>query len=153
MNSLKFLFALICGLTYTQAQAQQPFFDKGFAIIHSTKDYNAALKTANEASEKLGLEVDLRSYYPDREEGLKSDEVCGCGLVHGYIPRGRWDDGVYLSIEYSNRYTGFSKGYYMVIVASGESGSQELTQAYQKARIHYTDAYIKNTSMYLGCMH
>lgn len=127
--------------------------EKGFAIIHSTKDYNAALKTVKEASKKLDIKIDLRGYYADGEGGLVTDVVCGCGLDHDtYNPRGRFDDGAYISIEKS-RYRGFTEGYYIVVVASGNKGDKVLTETLKTAKKHYPDAYIKNTTIWYGCSH
>lgn len=136
-----------------QANAQRPVIEKGFAIIHSTKDYSAALQTVEEASRKLDIKIDLRGYYPNEEIGLKTDSVCGCGEAHDYLARGRWDDGIYISIEYSDRYKGFAKGYYIVIIASGKKGSKQLTETLESAKNYYADSYVKNTSVYIGCMH
>ena len=36
-----------------------------------------------------------------------------------YVPRGRWDDGVYVSVEHSSSYVGFDEGLYIVMLASG----------------------------------
>jgi len=153
MNRYKIIISFLCCFALVHVQAQQPEVDKGFVIVHSTKDYNAALQTVHEASQKLNTEIDLRGYYPGEESGLKTDFVCGCGEAHGYVARGRWDDGTYISIEYSDRYQGFAKGYYIVVLASGEKTSEILTETLAKAKKHYSDAYIKHTSVYIGCMH
>ena len=85
------LIFIIC-LTYP-LQAQEPISKKSFLIIYSSKNYNSALKIATDARKKLNLEINLRGYYEDKENGLKTDSVCGCGEIHEYIPRGRFDDG------------------------------------------------------------
>ena len=125
--------------------------EKSFLIIQSTKSYNKALKKAQLACNKLGITLNLRNLYADKEKGLTTNEVCGCGEKHGYLPRGRFDDGKFISIEYSSAYKGFTPGYYMVIVASGDR--EELNTYLPKVKKHYKDAYIKNTSIYMGCMY
>ena len=127
------------------------YVEKGFLIILSTKDYDSALKRAEDASEQLGLDFKTRGYYPDEESGLKSDEVCGCGESHGYIARGRYDDGEYVSIEYSSSFKSFADGYYIVILASGRR--KDLKPFLTKVKAFYNDAYIKNSKVYIGCMH
>jgi hypothetical protein len=153
MDNVKLLLYFICFFSLTATNAQEAEIEKGFAIIQSTKDYNAALKTVATASRKLNIPIDLRGYYPDQQSGLKTDIACGCGEVHDYLPRGRWDDGVYISIEYSNLFKGFSKDYYIVIIASNSKGSEQLHKALDNAKQYYLDAYIKTTSVYIGCMH
>lgn len=133
--------------------AQSPFVDKGFAIIYSTKDYNAALEIAIDANEKLGIDLDLRGYYKNEDGGLKTDSICGCGQLHEYVARGRWDDGIYISIEFSDRYEGFEKGYYVVMTVSAPTDGDDLDQMVSKAKEYYSDAYVKNTSVFIGCMH
>ncbi len=127
------------------------FTSKSFLIIQSTKNYNRALKKAQLACNKLGLTLDLRSMYKDDLVGLTSSEVCGCGEKHGYTPRGRGDDGNYISIEYSSRYPTFEEDYYMVIVSSGDRADVE--SIFAKVKEYYADAYIKDEEVYLGCMH
>lgn len=134
------------------AQEQEALIDKGFLILHSTTDYDAALATVHKASTALDLEINLRDYYAS-ETGLQTNVVCDCGILHGYVPRGRWDDGNYLSIEYSNAFKGFAKGYYMVVAASADKKNKAMRQTLKKAKKYYPDAYIKNTTVYLGCMH
>jgi len=149
------LIILIVGIVLSSSklysQVIEPYVNKGFLIILSTKDYNSALKVAKEASNNLDLDLDLRGYYPDSTAGLKTDEVCGCGEVHGYVARGRYDDGMFVSIEYSDSFNSFTSGYYIVIVASGDR--KELNLELSNVKAFYSDAYIKNSDVYIGCMH
>jgi hypothetical protein len=153
MNKL-LLLVITCliggGINYASAQ-EEAFTDISFLIIHSSKNYGAALQVAKEASSKLGIEINLRGYYQDEEFGLKTDVPCDCGEVHGYTAHGRYDDGDYISIEYSDSYPEFTKGLYIVIVASG--GKQDLTATLSEIKGFYSDAYIKTASIYVGCMH
>ncbi|WP_344930326.1 hypothetical protein [Aquimarina addita] len=123
-----------------------------FLIIHSGKEYDTALRLAKEASRQLDMKLELRGMYESPTEGLTTDELCGCGENHGYIPRGRFDSGEYISIEYSDYYEGFTKGLYMVIVSTG-GYIDEQKELLSSARKFYKDAYIKTSSVYLGCMH
>ena len=147
------IISAFCLLTQSFILGQDPVIDKGFVIIYSSKNYGSAYNMAIRAQEELGVELDLRGYYENETGGLKTDQVCGCGQLHEYVARGRWDDGTYISIEISDRYIGFSKGYYIVMLDSAPKGSDELTNALAKAKEFYPDAYIKNTSVYIGCMH
>lgn len=134
-----------------QDNEDQPYLDQSFLIISSSTNYDEAQTIALEARDKLELDYPTSSYYPNKKEGFKTDEICGCGEVHNYFPRGRYDDGDYISIEYSSAYEGFTEGYYMVIVSSGqkESVQKELPKVQEK----YDQAYIKNSEIYVGCMH
>jgi len=139
------------GVIIDSLPPDEMYVSRAFTVILSTKKYDSALKVAKEASKKLGLEYKTRGNYPSEQGGLTSDDVCGCGLKHGYIERGRNDDGQYISIEYSSNYVSFADGYYIVIVSSGDR--KDLVQQLPKVKDHYHDAYIKNEMVYFGCMH
>ena len=51
------------------------------------------------------------------------------------------DDGDFISIEYSNKYKGFAKGYYIVVISSGDINNKE--PIFLKAKKFYKSAYIK----------
>jgi hypothetical protein len=68
-----------------------------------------------------------------------------------YYSRGRYDNGEYISIEYSNAFTGFAKGYYIVVAYSGEN--IEAKKTLKKVKPFFKSAYIKQTDVYIGCMH
>ena len=70
-----------------------------------------------------------------------------------YLARGRWDDGVYVSIEFSNAYDSFSKGYFIVMAGSSFKNDPVLTKTLNKAKEKYPDAYIKASKVYMCCMH
>lgn len=125
--------------------------EKSFLIISSTKKYNQALRQAQKAANKLVIPMDFRGMTNDQNQGLTSNETCGCGEKHGYLPRGRYDDGKYISIEYSSAYDGFSPNYYIVIIASGPK--DELKSLLPETQKQFKDAYIKSTKIYMGCMH
>ncbi len=152
MNCLKLVIFIPLIIVLTSiCQGQEWYAEKHFVIILSTKSYQSALTTAKQASEKLELPLDLRGNY-QTSNGLDNDEICQCGEKHGYFPRGRHDDGNYVSIEYSDGYQGFSKGYYMVIISSNEKPDSPI-QILNTAKDYYSDAYIKRSKFYMGCMH
>ena len=151
--ALKYSFIIFsCWFTVNCiAQDIEMNIDKSFLIIQSTKNYNRALRKAQQACNELSYTLNLRNLYKDKKVGLASSEICGCGEKHGYIPRGRYDDGQYISIEYSDSFEAFSPGYYIVIVASGKR--DELNKLLPVIKQDYSDAYIKNSKTYIGCMH
>jgi hypothetical protein len=124
----------------------------GICIISSTKNYNEAKKRATAAASKLDLNLDLRDLVPNKKSGLTlSKAACKEEDIEypAYYSRGA--DGEYVSIEYSNAFDGFAKGYYIVVAATGD---QSVTQpALLKAKKIYKTAYVKQTDIYVGCSH
>lgn len=132
--------------------------DFSFVILISTKSYDSALERAKDASKKLGYPLDLRGLHPNEETGLSlpkevCEEICGGGMVEypQYLPRNDWGESKYVSIEYSDGFSGFTKGYFIVIVASGEKGDPIIKEALEESRQFYKDAYAKTCSVWMGC--
>lgn len=137
------------------AMANQ-YVEKEFVLIRSTKNYDAALKTAKEAAAKLKWKLDLRGLKKHKETGLTwNKNTCDTDWFGYpcYVARGRYNDGRYISIEYSSAYSGFKEGYYIVIVAGGPQGDELIQESLAKARKVYKDAYAKRSKVYIGCMH
>jgi hypothetical protein len=153
-----FLFLFVSFLTtVTKAQDTEveprPYTDKDFCILVCTKNYAEAKKAAQQAAKKTGLTLDLRDLIPNKKIGLTTPKA---NVPEGeeypqYYSRGRYDDGEYISIEYSNAFTGFAKGLYMVIAYSGEKDEAKATL--KKVKPFYKTAYIKRSEVYIGCMH
>lgn len=122
-----------------------------YLIIQSTISYSAAEYTAKSVSEKLGIPIDYRGYAFDFKQGLKSTETCGCGEVHGYIPRGRNDDGMYVSIEHTSSFNKLQDGEYLVVAASGKK--KNLTSFLTKTQKLFKNAHIVEAEVYIGCLH
>lgn len=127
------------------------FVNNSYLILQSTTSYSAAMNTARKASEELGYELNYRGYVFDFKAGLRDTATCGCGEIHEYVPRGRYDDGNYVSIEHTNSFTEFTDGYYIVVAGSGKRST--LKPLLAKAQQFYGDAYIKDAEVYLGCLH
>ncbi|MFT5600939.1 MAG: hypothetical protein ACI9N1_001176 [Flavobacteriales bacterium] len=132
--------------------------DYSYVILISTKSYGAALERAIEAAEKLGYPLNLRDLSPNDEIGLTlpvdlCEGICGdIGIQFPqYLPRNNYGDTKYISVEYSDGFEGFTKGYYIVVAASGEKGSTEVKKALQESKTHYKDAYSKTCGVWMGC--
>ena len=113
-------------------------------------------KLAEIASKQLDYKLNLRELLPNKTTGLTvSEEVCKQHEIDypTYDSRGRWDDGNYISIEYTNAYQGFTPGYYIIVVSSFGKENPELTLSLEKVKKHYKTAYIKYADIYMGCMH
>jgi hypothetical protein len=122
---------------------------KEFLIAKSTKSYDEAKKVAQKLSEELNISLNLRDLKPHETHYLTfSKKECERYGYPCYVPRGRYDDGEYLSIEHTDYYDGFTKGYYIVMVASGT----KLGKSLKKVRTKVKDAYIKKNKVYMGCM-
>ncbi len=146
------LLMVSVGLVEASETIGLPMVTKPFLIVKSTKSYSEAKYFAQRLALKSGIKIDLRGVYPHVKIGLSEPkEVC---VENGfeapcYVPRGRYDDGTYISIEYSSAYNGFAKGYYIVMVASGEISNKVVSHIKQ----YVPDAYVKKSTVYMGCMH
>jgi hypothetical protein len=154
---LPILFLLSLNICSGQEENFSQEVKKHFLIVSSTKNYSSALKKANSISEDLTLKLDLRELVEsDNKLGLSwGKSVCeGDGWEYPcYIPRGRHDDGDYVSIEWSNGFQGFSEGYYIVVVASHTNYDENIKSLLKKVKEFVPSAYIKSSMIYMGCMH
>jgi hypothetical protein len=157
---MKYIYSLILVFVYINSNAQtdtiaeRPYVKKTFLIILSSKNYTAAKKLAVEAANKLNIKLDLKGLKPNKESGLtfNAKECEGNGWDYPcYVSRGRYDDGEFVTIDYSDAFDGFAKGYYIVTTASGEASS--VKKALSKVKTFYKTAYVKQTEIYIGCMH
>lgn len=158
------VFLLVIPIFSFGQENPECYVKKYFLLIRSTTDYNSALQTARKAAKDLGIKLDLRGLvrdqkthiglslpadtclkYTEEEEGVR-DSSC-------YMARGRWDDGIYISIEYSGAYQGFSKGFYIVVAGSSDNKDEALIATLIKVKTKYADAYIKSGTVYMCCMH
>jgi len=159
-----FFFVLLLFATHI-AFAQDEFnveVPKDIIILNSTKDYKAALSTAKKASALLHKKLDLRGLMPNDEIGLsmsKGDcmEDAG-GDENGYPCYPARGDGAavnddYISVEYSNAYKGFARGYYIVVAAITDVKSLNMKNKLTTIKKKYSDAYAKRTYIWRGCMH
>jgi hypothetical protein len=129
---------------------------KSFVILKATPSYAEARALAVAAAEKLAIRLDLRDLQPDAGVGLTfSRDACDdeFGEFPCYVPRGRWDDGVYLSVEHSSSYHGFDEGQYVVMLASGSPRDRAIGAAARRAKSQFPDVIVKTAPVYLGCIH
>lgn len=134
----------------------QAFVDKDFLIVKSTSSFDEAKRVAEIAATTLGIPLDLRGLSPNKDTGLSfsADECRRDGLDYPcYVERGRYDDGTYVSIEWSSAYRDSPPELYLVIVASDVAGSMETDRMLDTARRSYPGAYAQRTKVYMGCIH
>jgi hypothetical protein len=129
---------------------------KSFVILKATPSYADARSIAATAAEELALRLNLRELAPHATLGLSfPEDTCESefGEFPCYVPRGRFDDGVYISIEHSGSYEGMGDGEYLVVLASGAPHDRAVRAALRRAKPTFPAAVIKTTPVYLGCIH
>jgi hypothetical protein len=128
---------------------------KDFVIVKSTPTYEESRRTAVQAAQRLNVPLNLRGLSPHSGGLTFSTKDCAENAFDYpcYVARGRGDDGFYVSIEHSTAYENFRPGLYIVIVASDSKGGSVAKQAAKAARKFFSDAYIRSTGVYMGCMH
>ena len=157
MKKMIILIVLLCGVVFVQADENDDliasqYIDNQFLITKSTKSYKEAKKFAQELAQKTGIKLDLRDLHYHKDERLSfPKKICEEESYEYpcYYPRGRGNDGVYISIEHSDNYEGFTKGYYIVLAASGDESKKML----KRVKSVVKDAYVKTSKVYMGCLH
>jgi hypothetical protein len=155
MTALVALAALVA-VTSPAPDRDPDVVRKSFVILKSTPSYAEARAVAAAAAEHLAIRLDLRELAPDAAAGLTFPrESCEneFGEYPCYVPRGRWDDGVYISVEHSSSYEGFEEGLYVVMLASGSPRDRAIGAALRRAKSQYPDVLVKTAPVYLGCIH
>ncbi|MEN9443409.1 MAG: hypothetical protein RIS47_299 [Bacteroidota bacterium] len=144
MTTLRSLtILLLCLLQFNLwSQPQQ------YLVIHSSQRYISALLAARQASRLLDIPLNTRSLEEDPTLGLslnRSQCITKNGKLQypNYPLRGPQQEGIYVSIEYSSPYPGWTPGYYLVIVASGLPTNTRLNQLLLQSQKLYGDAYYK----------
>lgn len=129
---------------------------KWFVVVGMEKRYDRALEEARLTAKRLRMKVDLRGLHPNRETGLsitKADADSNGWEYPTDYPRGRWDDGNYVSIEWSSDFDNQPKGRYMIVVASGYTGEEWLKASLAGTRKVYPRATLVTSKVFMGCMH
>jgi len=132
--------------------------DVTFVIAGSEKSYSQAVLKAASLSEKSGIlyktnGVNFDPKHKDDNGGLtysKSECESNNWGYPCYVSRGRWDDGLYITVEYSSAIQGFTPGLYVVIAASGQKDT--MVPSLNTVKHFVSDAYMKTASVYVGCM-
>ena len=159
MRFAALFISLLAGTTPALAQTNyNTEVPKDIVILQSTRDYPAALAGAKQAAARLGRPLKLAGYQPNKALGLsasKADCVGGGYDYPCYVPRGQGqaENSDYVSIEFSDGYTGFAKGYYIVVAALAPPNSPVLRQTLARVQRAYPTAYAKRTAVWFGCMH
>ena len=149
------LISMFILIGFSVSAQEEAMVTKGYVIVAAGKNYEAIKKQAAQVAQKTAYELNLRDLEYNKTEGLSfSRSVCEeMGFEYpAYIPRGRWDDGEYISIEYTDGFEGFTPGYYIIIASSHDKGNKKLQEALQHVKKFYKSAYIKYADVYMGGM-
>lgn len=147
---------LFCLPLALRAQEDVPLIRKSFIVITATRSYSEALKNAKSAVAKLGYPLDLRGLHPNKQIGLtltRADADSNGWEYPVNYPRGRYDDGKYISIEYSSGYDGWKPNRYLVMVWSGNALDPERKKILNDVKKIFTSVELRSANIYIGCMH
>ncbi|MFH1468850.1 MAG: hypothetical protein ABIO70_30965 [Pseudomonadota bacterium] len=131
----------------------EPLVEKAFLLVAAAKDWDTARSTASQAAQALALELKVEvAPLPGGGLTFPAATCTASGFEHPcYVARGRYDDGAFVSVEWSSDYQGFTPGLYIVVAASGPEA--EVKPHLAAARELYPDAYIKKAKVWMGCIH
>ena len=138
------------------AQEDVPLIRKSFVIITATRSYSDALRSAKRAVAKLGFPLNLRGLHPHKRTGLTLTRADADSNGWEYpinYPRGRYDDGKYISIEYSSGYDEWKPKQFLVMVWSGNALDPERKKILNDVKKIFTSVELRSANIYMGCMH
>lgn len=133
----------------------EPYVSAGILVASSHRSYAGALRAAQTFSRKAAIPYDSRGLILDEERGLIWPDDSEDDIWAGqYAPR-RYDecvDGPCVTIERSDGYEGFKSGLYIVVAGITRSDVESASRL-ASARRHAPGAYVRQTVLYMGCMH
>ena len=152
------LGALLAAAPAFAEEEGEPFMvDKAIVILSTNASYGGADQALRRAERRLGLSVDLRDLGPDESRRTLSWSANDCeenGWSYPcYVPRGRADDGAYLSIEHTDGYPELAPRHFIVVAASGSPGAAEIKHTLARANELGLRAYVRTVRVYMGCLH
>jgi hypothetical protein len=136
-----------------------PFYRLGILILGSYRSYDEALRAAKSFSTRSTYPYGSRGMVYEKERGLIwPDDSLDEAWAGRYAPR-RYDNECDIrdarpcvTVERSEGYEGFSPGLYIVV--GGVLGrDKRRAERLAEARKIVPNAYVKQTTIYLGCTH
>lgn len=158
-----FLFALIAASLLPNLPAQEDDFmrNRFVVILSAYKSFAAAKEDAVRIAKasKVPFSMEGRVYdsrrgliYPlDFEDELWAGEYVARRYDTTVLP-GQETETQYLSVERSDGYTGFEPGYY-IVVAGIQTNKWAAQRQLTRFKPWAPTGYVKQTRIYLGCMH
>lgn len=163
-----FKFALFLGLiglvaTSAVSPAKEPdFLENRYVIILSVyQSFDAAREDAVKIAKASRVPFSMEGRVFDKKRGLIypdnfDDEIFRGQYVarryHTTVLKGSDDERAYLSVERSDGYDGFKKGFYIVVAGVHENSASAQAQT-KRFTAWAPTAYAKKTKIYMGCMH
>lgn len=159
-TTLSILLIFICSLNVFAQKKWMTEVPKQVIIVRSTKSYEEALTAAKDAAKRLGKKLDLRELQPNAKTGLTlSEAACKTGgsdeKDYPYYPArgdGNAENDDYVSVEYTDAYKGFAKGFYIVVVGITDVSGAAAEKLLAEVKKVYGDAYGKKTVVWYGPM-
>lgn len=131
-------------------------FRTGLLIVGSHGTYRAALAAAKAFSAASGIAYDSQGMTYDAKRGLILPDDSDDEIYAGQYMRRRYDscsgNDTCVSVERSEAYEGFRPGLYIVVAGVVGHGA-EADERLKVARKIVPSAYIKQTTLYMGCIH
>lgn len=138
------------------ARSGDEYMRTGLLIVGSHGSYRDALAAAKAFGTTSGIAYDSRGMIYDAKRGLILPDDSDDDVLAGQYVRRRYDtcgrgSTPCVTVERSEAYEGFRPGLYIVVAGVG-SGA-EADERLKLARKIVPSAYIKQTTLYLGCIH
>ena len=131
-------------------------FRTGLLIVGSHGTYKAALAAAKAFGAASGIAYDSQGMIYDAKRGLILPDDSDDEAYAGQYMRRRHDTcsggNTCVSVERSEAYEGFRPGLYIVVAGVVGYGA-EADERLKAARKIVPSAYIKQTTLYMGCIH
>lgn len=141
----------------TDGWIDTPYSRMGILILGSHRSYEDALRAARAFSARSGQPYWSRGLVHDKERGLIWPDDTDDVSAGRYSPRRddacvKNDPKPCITVERSEGYEGFTPGLYIVVGGVLGHGDQR-AERLAAARKIVAGAYVKQTTIYLGCMH
>lgn len=139
--------------TEYDAWIRENTWTKSFLVVGTYRSYAGARQASERLRERTGLEVQSKADLVEAGQPTYTREVCEeNGWDYPcYFARGRYDDGVYLSVEPSDQYDGMVKGYFVVIAASGNE--EDVRAAARDLAEKRIKSMLRRSEVWMGCIH
>jgi hypothetical protein len=158
-----FLLITLLLLAAQTAPAKEPDFLKNrhVVILSVYKSFAEARADAERISKasKVPFSMQGRVYdkkrgliYPDNDEDEAFRGQYFARRYHTTVLKGSDESREYLSVERSDGYDGFKKGFYIVVAGIHENAAAAQADA-KRFSAWAPTAYAKKTRIYMGCMH
>ena len=122
--------------------------DRYIVVLSIMENYDDAVVLAMAASYKLGIRFDHENkWYSTRKRIRYSQDIKDKLYKGAYHPR-RYE-GEYISLENSDYYKGFPRGY-IIVVAGIYGDKKSAAKALARIRKSYRYAYVQKTVMWMG---